>query len=319
MNHDVIVIGASAGGLDVLLDTARRLPADLPASLFVVVHTSPSHPSHLPELLSERGPLPASHPVDGEKIARGHIYVAPPDNHLVLRPGWVEVARGPKENGHRPSVDALFRTASSAYGPRVVGVVLSGHQDCGTAGVMSIKARGGVTVVQSPDSAAVPEMPRSVLERGGADFVVQPLELPDVLARLTGAPAGPALAPDEAIQRLEGDRPGEAAELVCPLCQGVLTESARGAFNHFRCHVGHAFSLESLVREQGEALERALWAAVRSLEESAALSKRLSATESGELRHRFAEKARTQLQQADLIREILLHGNKLTSADGPKP
>lgn len=195
--------------------------------------------------------------------------------------------------------------------------VLSGHQDCGTAGVMSVKARGGVIVVQSPDSAAVPQMPRSAIERGGADFVVQPSELPDLLGRLAATPAGPALVPADAVQRLEGDRPGSAAELVCPLCQGVLSESARGDFHSFRCHVGHAFSLESLVREQGEALERALWAAVRSLEESSALSKRLSASERGELRERFVEKAKTQFQEADLIREILLRGNKLTRADAP--
>ena len=160
MNRDVIAIGASAGGVEVLLDLAGALPGELPAALFVVVHQAPLQGDRLPELLSGRGLLPARHPLHAERIERGKIYVAPPDNHLLLRPGRVEVVRGPRENGHRPAVDALFRTASAAYGPRVVGVVLSGYQDCGTAGMMSIKARGGVSVVQSPESAFAPDMPK---------------------------------------------------------------------------------------------------------------------------------------------------------------
>ncbi len=153
MNRDVVTIGASAGGVEVLLGLAAELPATLDAAVFVVLHTSAHHSSHLPELLSNRGPLPARHPIHGEKIQRGTIYVAPPDNHLQLADGTIEVVRGPKDNGHRPAVDVLFRTASAAYGPRVIGVVLTGYQDCGTAGMLSIKARGGVGVVQHPDSA----------------------------------------------------------------------------------------------------------------------------------------------------------------------
>jgi two-component system chemotaxis response regulator CheB len=209
MNRDVIAIGASSGGVEVLLDLARALPENLQASVFVVIHVSADHTSTLPELLSECGPLPAKHPLHGEEIRPGHIYVAPPDNHLLVRQGSMEVVRGPKENGHRPAVDSLFRSASVAYGPRVVGVVLSGYHDCGTAGMMSIKARGGVCVVQAPET-------------------------------------------------------------------------------------------------------------VRALEESAALSRRLSATQPGDLRRRFAEKASTQAQQADLIRQILLYGASLSVADPVK-
>src|SRR5262249_47029546 len=137
--HDIIAIGASAGGVEVLLELVHELPADLPASIFVVVHLTPNHASVLPELLSQRGPLPARHPLHDEHIAPGQIYVAPPDNHLLIRQGSMEVVRGPKENGHRPAADVLFRTAAAAYGPRVIGVVLSGYQTCGTAGMMSIK------------------------------------------------------------------------------------------------------------------------------------------------------------------------------------
>jgi two-component system, chemotaxis family, protein-glutamate methylesterase/glutaminase len=288
---------------------------DLPASLFVVMHRAPGAPDFLPELLSERGRLPARNPLHDEKIANGNIYIAPPDNQLLLRQGSMEVVRGPKENGHRPAVDALFRSASAAYGSRVIGVVLSGYQDCGTAGMMSIKARGGVSVVQSPESASAPDMPRSVIERVAVDHIVHPRELADLLARLASQPAGSAKEPEPIVGQLEGAVPGEPAPVVCPLCQGLLTQSQPGAFEHFRCHVGHTFSMESLVREQSEGLERALWAAVRVLEESAALSRRLGGSETSELRLRFREKASTQTGHADLIRQILLHGAMLSSPD----
>jgi two-component system chemotaxis response regulator CheB len=316
VNHDVIAIGASAGGVEVLVNMVGELPASLPASVFVALHSAPGYEHVLPELLNRRGSLPAAYPLHGEKIVLGRVYVAPPDNHLYVRPGSMEIVRGPKENGHRPSVDALFRTASSAYGARVVGVVLSGYQDCGTAGMMSIKARGGLCVVQDPITAPVAEMPRSVLDRVPVDHVVPPKELPRLLARLAETPAGTATEPGLSVQQLEGKELGARAELACPLCQGVLTESQSGIFHHFRCHVGHAFSLESLVREQSEEMERALWAAVRSLEESAALSRRLSAIEKNPtLRERFAERTRTQTEQAELIRQILLHGVMLSKKD----
>src|SRR5262249_47369312 len=156
---------------------------------------------------------------------------------------------------------------------------LSGYQNCGTAGMLSIKARGGVAVVQNPESSLVSEMPLSTIAHVPVDHVVEPLELPGLLVELAAAPAGPEIGPHSFINQLEGNEPGVRAELVCPLCQGVLTEAHTSGFQHFRCHVGHAFSLESLVREQSEEMERALWAAVRSLEESAALSRRLAANE----------------------------------------
>lgn len=297
---------------------ARELPANLRASIFVVIHSFPSALSPLPGLLMNRGPLPARHPLHGDTIEPGHIYVAPPDNQLLLREGFMDIVRGPKENGHRPSVDALFRSASVAYGPRVVGVVLSGHQDCGTAGMLSIKARGGVCVVQDPDTAAVPEMPRSVLDKVPVDFVAHPLELPGLIARLSAAEAGEAHDPDRYTRQLEGSELGARAELVCPICQGVMTEAQPGVLHHFRCHVGHAFSLEALVREQSEGMERALWAAVRALEEGAALSRRLEASSRGELKERFSEKTRTQMADADLIRQVLLHGAMLVRPDSNK-
>lgn len=315
MGHDIVTIGASAGGIEVLLELVHELPATLDASLFIAVHMPGTWSSDLPAILSRRGPLKAVHPLHGDVIERQRIYVAPPDMHLQVGGGRIEVVRGPKDNGFRPSVDVLFRTAAGAFGPRVIGVVLSGYQDCGTAGMMSIKAHGGVAVVQDPKTAVAPDMPRNVMEKVNVDHVVHPLELPLLLTRLVATPEGPPLTPALAIQQFDGLTVGSPSAVVCPICEGVLTEAQPGVFTHFRCHVGHAFSLETLVHEQSEEMERTLWAAVRALEESATLSHRLSLAEKGQLRERFAEKAATLRRQADYIRHMLLHAETLTPLD----
>jgi two-component system chemotaxis response regulator CheB len=255
----------------------------------------------------------------GDEIRPGHIYVAPADNHLLVRQGRVEVVRGPKENGHRPAVDPLFRSAARAYGVRVVGVVLSGYQDCGTAGMLSIKARGGVGVVQDPETALAPDMPRSVLASVAVDHVVRPPELAGLLVRLAHEPAAANTpAPPQGIAHLDGARPGPGVDLVCPLCHGILTRTQARAFQEFRCHVGHTFSLENLAEEQCEELERALWASVRSLEENAALDGRLARTgSSAELRRRFAEKETRLRREADLIRALLLEGDSPALVPAP--
>jgi two-component system chemotaxis response regulator CheB len=306
--RDIIVIGASAGGVQALSELAAGLPPGLPAAVFVVVHTASGFPSTLPELLTRRGPLRATHALHGEEIVRGRIYVAPPDNQLLLRPGYLHVVRGPKENGHRPSVDALFRSASAAYGPRVIAVVLTGHLDCGTAGLLSVKARGGIAVVQDPADASVPEMPRSALRHAAIDHVAPLSEIPPLLARLTRERVVPKEAPLPAgdLGELEGDEPGVPADIVCPQCQGALSFSELGGFEFFRCHVGHTFTLEGLAVEQAEEVERALWAAARALEEGAAVARRARARTTGDVQRSLAEKEETQAQQAQLIREMLL-------------
>lgn len=312
MNHDVITIGASAGGIEILFELVADLPRELEASVFVVVHMLPGHASALPELLAERGPLAASHPLHGEPIRPGHIYVAPPDNHLMLRVGTMEVVRGPKENGHRPAADALFRSAATAYGPRVIGVVLTGYQDCGTAGLLSIKARGGLAVVQSPDTAFAPEMPESALARVPVDHVAMPRDLGALLGRLATTPVERPPLPPAWIEPFEGRAPGAPAELTCPACHGVLTLTQVGGFEHFRCHVGHAFTLDALRDAQDGEIERALWSAVRALEESAAFNDRLVASASGRLRDVHAERAKTLQREAELVRDLLLHGTPHT-------
>ena len=315
MHRDIITIGASAGGVEVLLGMVSELPANLQASIFIVVHQPTSSVGLLPDLLAKRGRIPAKHPLHDERIEPHTIYVAPPDMHMQLRPGAIEVVRGPKDNGFRPAVDVLFRSAAIAYGPRVIGVVLSGYRDCGTAGMLSVKARGGLAVVQDPETALAADMPTNVLKAVKVDHVVHPLELPALLAKLVAMPAGPAAEPSAFVKQVEGSLAGTPAEVVCPVCEGVLTEAQPGVFQHFRCHVGHAFTLESLVSAQSDEMERVLWAAIRALEEGAALSRRLSLSETGELAKRFAEKASTQMQQADYLRRLVLHGARLTSLD----
>jgi two-component system chemotaxis response regulator CheB len=286
--------------------------------VFTVLHVQPGFASKLPELLTRRGPLRATHALHGEAITQGRIYVAPPDNQLMVRPGYVHVVRGPKENGHRPSVDALFRTASTAYGPRVIGVVLTGYLDCGTAGMMSIKARGGVCIVQDPTEAQAPQMPESAIKHVPVDHVVPLREVAGVITRLVVETAGEGPAgPQPGLMELEGDEPGLASDLVCPSCQGRLTETELAGFQSFRCHVGHAFSLPSIVAEQADEVERALWAAARALEEGAALSRRLAAKSDGELRRKFVEKEENQAEQARVIRRILLEGDLLSQTDAP--
>src|SRR4051794_18781245 len=186
--HDIIVVGASAGGVETLAQLVKGLPADLPASIFVVLHVSPHGSSVLPEILGRRGVLPAAHARDGEPIVPGRIYVAPPDFHLIVWPGQVGLSRGPTENGVRPSVDPLFRTAARSYGRRVVGVILSGSLDDGTAGLAAIKQRGGVAVVQSPEEALFAGMPRSALESVAVDHCLPAAETPPLLVELANTP-----------------------------------------------------------------------------------------------------------------------------------
>ncbi|HEX5658781.1 MAG TPA: chemotaxis protein CheB [Polyangiales bacterium] len=260
--RDIVVVGASAGGPEAIAAVIAQLPASFPASIFVVQHMSPTHVSRLPELLTRRGALPAEYPDHGQGIERGKIYVAPADTHLQLRPGAITVTRGAKENSHRPSIDALFRSAARSYGPRVIGVVLSGYLDGGSAGLLSVKARGGVTIVQDPSEAQVPDMPRNALERARPDHVVTLAQLPTLLCELVVQPA-----PDS---------------------------------------VGLTFSLESVLDEHSEETERALWSGVRALQESASLVARAAAHSTGELRERLYERRGVLLQDARLVREILI-------------
>ena len=304
--RDIVVIGGSSGSIGVLEAIVSRLPADLPAAIFVVVHTAARGPGLLGEILSRRGPLRASLAIHGEEIQHGRIYVAPPDNHVMLNDGFVQVVRGPKENNHRPAVDPLFRTAAKHYGPRVIGIVLSGNLDCGTAGILSIKAREGLAIVQDPRDASVPTMPTSVLDHVHVDHVVTAAEIGPLLARLVHerAPPWPAALPRE-IMGLEGDELGIPVQAVCPYCSGAMTVSGTNGFQLFRCHVGHAFSQKTVLLEQENQVEGCLWSAARALEETAALAEQLVPGAPPELRRRLEEKVLIHMESAAKVRSVL--------------
>jgi two-component system, chemotaxis family, protein-glutamate methylesterase/glutaminase len=316
--HDIVVIGGSAGGVEAIQQIVGSFPANLQAAVFVVIHTSPGFDSALPQILSKKTSLKATHAIHGEPIEMGRIYVAPPDNHILLRPGYLAVQRGPKENGSRPAVDPLFRSASIAYGPRVIAVVVSGHLDCGTAGLVSVKARGGIAIVQHPDEAQAADMPRSAIDHVAVDHVLPVAEIGPAIVQLTRKPvsaAAPLPPSSAALLEVEGEEPGLRSDVVCPICQGSLTEGQLAGVTSFRCHVGHAFSSAALIAEQAESLERALWAAVRALEESSRMAMRMATVGSG-LGSRFEEKARTQMHHADMVRRMLLGQGTLTTTDG---
>jgi two-component system, chemotaxis family, protein-glutamate methylesterase/glutaminase len=182
--HDIIVVGASAGGVEALRVLVGKLPRDLPAAVLVVLHVSPEHKSILPRILTGAGPLPAEHAKDGELLEPGRIYVAPPDRHMVVDDGVVRLTRSPPERGHRPAVDSLFHSAARFHGARVVGVVLSGALDDGTAGLVAVKKRGGVTVVQDPEEALCADMPRSALEHLEVDYCLPTAQIAALIDKL---------------------------------------------------------------------------------------------------------------------------------------
>lgn len=309
------------------------LPADLPASLFVVLHVPPNGSSVLPDILSRRGPLPALHPDDNAPILPGRIYVAPPNHHLLLKEGTVRVTRGPNENGHRPAIDPLFRSAARFYGPRAVGVILSGMLDDGTAGLQAIKQMGGTAIVQDPDEALFGGMPRSAVENVAIDLVLPLAEIAPAVARLAHEEApernGSAMPAkiDAELQIAEHGEQGNPSlhigtpsSYACPECHGVLWEHKDGVYLRFRCRVGHAFSPDTLLAEQANALEDALWTALRALEENAALARRLCAR-AQERGHslaasRFEVQAAEASQRAEIVRQALLRGQVLAAESG---
>ena len=318
--RDTIVIGGSAGAIEVLLTIVGALPADLPAAVFVVVHVSPGAYSRLPEILTRAGRLPATHAEHGQAIEPGRIYVAPPDRHLLVRHGYLELNRGPRENHTRPAIDPLFRSAARAFGTRAIGVILSGALYDGSTGLLAIKTRGGIAIVQDPREAITPSMPQSALRLVDVDYVLPALAIaPHLVGLVHGALAeegGSDVDETERItQTIEHDfveqaanqRGGDTALYTCPDCGGVLWQAEEGG--GFHCHVGHAYAAESLLVHKSEELESALWACVRLLRERATLT-RQSATrtlEGGnrELAARFEEQALLAERQGQAIRELL--------------
>lgn len=323
--HDIVVVGASAGGVEALSQFVETLPADLQAVVLVVLHVSPHGTSYLPSILSRAGSLPATHPTDGQPIEKGKIFIAPPDHHMLVKDGHISLARGPRENGHRPAVDPLFRSAARSYGERVIGIILSGTLDDGTAGLMAVKLRGGIAVVQDPETATYPGMPRSAVENVRVDHVVPLSQIAPLVAHyainnpgtvLPLSPSDPAEPATDAARLDESvlvdEKSGHPSVFACPECGGALWEINEGGLVRFRCRTGHAFSAQTLLAEQVESLEEALWVALRALEEQAELAERLAerAKQHGHRHGRahFMKQAQEAKERASLIRRVLLHG-----------
>lgn len=300
MHRDIIVIGASAGGVEALQEVVGSFPADLPAAVFVVVHMFPRSRSLLPEILSAAGPLSACHPKDGELIQPGRIYVAPPDHHLKLALDHIHLGTGPKEQHQRPSINVTFRSAALAFAARVIGVVLTGQLDDGTAGLWDIKQRGGVAVVQNPEDASFPSMPLSALREVDADYTPRLAEMGSLLAKLTRDGLT-----ESSGNRREKDMEREITDLTCPDCKGTIWRLQRGGTVEYQCRVGHAYSPQSMLAEHFATQERLLWSGVVALEEGASLASQLAATAGPNLREPLEGEAKQRLEEAAALRQLI--------------
>ncbi|GLC26763.1 chemotaxis protein CheB [Roseisolibacter agri] len=337
----LVVVGASAGGVEALSELVRGLPADLPAAVLVVLHIPAQAPSVLPRILARAGHLPADTARDGDVLQGGRVYVAPPDCHMIVDGDRLRLVRGPRENGHRPAIDPLFRSAARMHGGRVAGVVLTGNLGDGSLGLAQVKDHGGVAIVQSPAEALYPGMPRSALTHVDVDYVLPVAGIATTLVQLMPALAAQpasvmASAPDRDPTMSTSDDPGapprdevervgtEAVDasvatneelggrishFTCPECSGSLWEIRDGRQVRFRCRVGHSYSEPALVHAKDEALEAAMWTAVTALEENASLSRRLAERFASGGRataaHSFERRAQELEARARAVREVL--------------
>ena len=271
---DTVVVGASAGGVEAISRFVALLPEGFPAAVLVVLHMAEGGTSVLPSILTRNGALPAHHAVHGEEIANGRVYCAPPGRHLLLHGGKISLVNGTKENGYRPAIDVLFRTAARSRRNRLVGVLLSGLLDDGTMGQWAVRRHGGTTLCQDPLDAMFGDMPRNAIEAGAADHVLALDALVPALVRMVGLDV-PELPPDETtdptelslddLNRLE--HRGQPSTFVCPECQGTLFQLDEEGVTHYRCRVGHSYMPDSLSANQEGVLEAALWTAMRAIEE----------------------------------------------------
>lgn len=305
---EFFAVGGSAGALEALRKLVAKLPPDFPAAIGIVVHVAPDSPGLIPELLSSAGPLPAHHVKDGDAVAGGRIYVAPPDHHLIVdAERCLRLGRGPKENRFRPAIDPLFRSAALALDGRAAGVILSGGLDDGAAGAVAIKQQGGAVIVQDPSDADVPSMPSAAIKAVRPDRRLPASEIAAAMIEFAhtydSRPKKEGLMSGDLEKEISyamgADRDvdgvaalGEPSLYTCPECHGAMVRLRDAVPPRFRCHTGHAFTLESLAGAQDEHVENSLWGAIRALEEQAGL-----------LEHFAAHFAGAEVRRAEILRE----------------
>jgi two-component system chemotaxis response regulator CheB len=326
-----VVIGGSAGAINALKLILPMLPHDFPAAILIVTHTGSRH-SILPEILGRRSAMPVRHATDGEPILPGRILVAPPDEHLiVVKNGgraYARLVHGPKENHSRPAIDPLFRSAASVFGPDTIGLVLSGYLDDGTVGLQAVKACGGLALVQNPAEAEAPDMPTSALKHVEVDRALGLSEIGPALVEMATAGMQQStegrqdassgrpnwIGIENRISAKESDMDdleqiGTLSSLTCPECNGALWEiQAKGPIR-YRCHTGHAFTAKVLETLQGEAVEDAIWGAIRALHEQERLFSKLAEKElqSGNegAAAEYQAKARKASMHSQALRDVI--------------
>jgi len=324
--HTIIVVGASAGGLDALTRLAASLPKDLPAALLVVQHMSADTSGDaLVEAMARSGALSCKHAEHGEAIACGRIYVAPSDHHLLVSKGKIFISKGARENRSRPGIDPLFRSAAVAFGSRVVGVILTGLLDDGTVGLMAVKRCGGICIVQDPKDAAYPDMPRSALDNVKVDHCLPLSEIGACLGELasTRAPKRVPIPKDIAVEAKIAERVlsdvsavdelGDQVPFNCPDCGGVLWQMKDNALLRYRCHTGHSFTASVLLAEQTQKVEETLWIALRMFEERKNLLKKMADPKARGFSPSAAERARESELHIARIRAMLRAGTETPS------
>lgn len=309
--HDIVVIGASTGGIEALQELTSRVSSDLQAAIFVVAHISPHSSGLLADVLNLSSKIRAHLARDREPIEYGKIYVAPPDHHLLLEPGSVRVVNGPKHNRYRPAIDLLFLSAARQFGGRVIGAVLTGFLEDGGSGLLAIKNAGGIALLQSIEDAEVATMPRRVLQQVQPDYCVPAAEIGLLLNRLTKSSATANTVKNSGIE--SEDKPeakGSYTGFTCPDCQAAIWEMNETGEIRYECRVGHSYSADGISEAQDEDVERSLWVALRALEQSAALEQHLAQLAADRKRNAaqkfFNAQAHARKQQAVVLREFLL-------------
>ncbi len=284
---NVVAIGASAGGVEALRDLVSSLPSDLACAILVVLHVPAEAPSVLARILDRDSPLPTAEAVDGEPLQPGTIHVAMPNRHLLVDGNRIALSQGPTENGHRPAVNALFRSVALAFGPRAVGILLSGVLDDGTLGLAAIRSRGGTTIAQVPGEALFPAMPLSAIGAGVVDHEVSAAKVGGLLTQLANREFEERGLERDFRMELENrfamarrfsteidtEGLGPPSGYTCPDCNGSLMGVSKA---NYRCRVGHAWTGDALLRARDDEVENALWIAIRSLQEKSTLSRRLA-------------------------------------------